>query len=60
MNQRIEQKLQQYTKKARSQSVHIKTVNQHTSDNLTKVIRNSKDANTFMAELEAIGRSGKK
>ncbi|WP_156166798.1 hypothetical protein [Pedobacter sp. BMA] len=45
---------------ARSQSVHIKTVNQHNADNLTKVIRNSKDANTFMAELEAIGRAGKK
>lgn len=59
MNQRIEQKLQQYAQKAKSHSNHIKVNNWVGSDNLTKVIRNQRDADTFMAELDAIGK-GKK
>lgn len=60
MNQCIEQKLRQYAQKSKIHVSHVSRNIGHISDNLSKVIRTKRDADTFMAELTAIKNSSKK
>ena len=54
MNQRIQQKLAEYKKMAKSQSGHVAYKIKSTRvDSLSQVIRSKKEADDFMAEVES-------
>lgn len=56
MNQRIQQKIDQYRKIAKSQIINTVPTQSKSSrtDGLAKVIRSQKDADNFMAELNSV------
>ena len=55
MDQKIQQKMEQYKKMAKSHSGNAasKTSKSTRTDSLSQVIRSKKDADDFMAELES-------
>jgi hypothetical protein len=60
MDQSIKIKLQKLAEQAKGPAVYSNHRIQEKPDNLSKVIRNKRDADHFMAELDAITRSTKK
>ena len=57
MDKNIEQKFEEFMKKAGQNAADMKiaqNLNSLETDNLAKVIRSEKDANTFMSELKTV------
>ena len=61
MNQRIQQKIDQYRKIAKSQVINTVPPQSKSTrtDGLAKVIRSKKDADNFMAELNSVIKQAK-
>ncbi|PWG79310.1 hypothetical protein [Pararcticibacter amylolyticus] len=61
MNQRVQQKMAELKKMASKSAKPASATSEMAfgSDSLSKVIRNSKDAEVFMAELDSIARRAK-
>ncbi|MCX2477668.1 hypothetical protein OQY15_01120 [Pedobacter sp. MC2016-15] len=62
MNQRLQQKIEQYKQVASSKAVVVRSVadmHSRRSDSLGSVIRSKKDADVFMSELESIIKRNK-
>jgi hypothetical protein len=61
MNQKIQEKMDQYKKMAKSQAENTGSTNSRNTrnDSLSQIIRSKKDADIFMAELNGLAKRTK-
>jgi hypothetical protein len=61
MNQKIQEKMDQYKKMAKSQAANTSSTNSRNTrnDSLSQIIRSKKDADIFMNELNSLAKRTK-